>query len=509
MNPQSTSSLLPFMLLNGSNNKDGSFNWWMLFIIIVTSIGGELILYLKKKSIGEFVRSFFTTNQKVYAIKADITKKNNIIYGYDIPIAFSAVMYKIESKVSHDPKITYTITERALSHSRKVKLVQFNNRFVPYKITKDICIMVDSEERLSDRGDFTFMTLSIQVMSESKDMNSIMSFIEQSIEDYDEHQELLSKNKLKIFTLTGFDKEAEQKTIYHEVPFDTTKTFETMYFAEKDMLLSRIVKFQTDKENYQRLGIPYTLGMLYSGKPGTGKTSAIKALAKYTQRHVIRIPVKLIEDAESLQSIFLSERINNFKIPMDKRLYVFEEIDCSAWENVVVSRKLRSPNITQPTNPMINKPNTDDSKLSELTDSLRQFLGSEDGEPKKMSKITKPSGKSDLTLGDLLDILDGIIEMPGRMIVMTSNHPERLDEALMRPGRVDIKIEFKSLRQCDILDMYNLWFGEDIPQNISDNIKDDTFTQADIGNLFSTRDKEIIFNALVNTGVLPGALKSS
>ena len=493
MNPQ-TSSLLPFMLLGSKDG--GSYNWWMIILIILGSIGGELILYMKKKSLSELIRGFFITNQKVYTIKADITKKNNIIYGYDIPIAFSAVMHVIENKVSCDPMINYTITERALTYSRKVKLVQFSNRFIPYKITNDICVIVDSDERLSDRGDFTFMTYTIQVMSESKDMNSIMSFIEQSIEEYDGHQESLSKNKLKIFTLTGFDKETEQKTIYHEVPFDTTKTFDTMFFEEKQMLKDRVYKFQSDKDMYKRLGIPYTLGMLFSGKPGTGKTSAIKALAKYTQRHVIRVPVKLIEDAECLQYIFLSERINNFKIPMDKRLYVFEEIDCTAWKNVVTSRKLCPISITQSALPTTSINNDSDNKISELTDSLKQFFTAEDNDTKKISKPMKPSGKSDLTLGDLLDILDGIVEMPGRMMVMTSNHPERLDEALLRPGRVDIKLEFKSLRKVDVCDMYKLWFSEEIPDEVAKNINDYTFTQADIGNLFSSQDKQTIFKAL-------------
>ena len=42
-----------------------------------------------------------------------------------------------------------------------------------------------------------------------------------------------------------------------------------------------------------------------------------------------------------------------------------------------------------------------------------------------------------LNLAGLLDVLDGCVDTPGRMLIMTSNHPEALDPALIRPGRID------------------------------------------------------------------------
>jgi len=72
-----------------------------------------------------------------------------------------------------------------------------------------------------------------------------------------------------------------------------------------------------------------------------------------------------------------------------------------------------------------------------------------------MEKILKKMGKvssnlnlekfndDSLNLSCLLNILDGIIELHGVMVIFTSNHPEKLDEAFMRPGRIDFKQEFK------------------------------------------------------------------
>merc|ERR1712211_60304 len=49
---------------------------------------------------------------------------------------------------------------------------------------------------------------------------------------------------------------------------------------------------------------------------------------------------------------------------------------------------------------------------------------------------------SKLTLATLLEVLDGVMEMDGRMLIITTNYPERLDKALIRPGRIDMKVKF-------------------------------------------------------------------
>merc|ERR1719410_800686 len=48
--------------------------------------------------------------------------------------------------------------------------------------------------------------------------------------------------------------------------------------------------------------------------------------------------------------------------------------------------------------------------------------------------------KDPLNLSGLLNVLDGVVDTPGRILIMTSNHPEKLDPALIRPGRIDKKL---------------------------------------------------------------------
>ncbi|CAN0117855.1 unnamed protein product, partial [Laminaria digitata] len=50
------------------------------------------------------------------------------------------------------------------------------------------------------------------------------------------------------------------------------------------------------------------------------------------------------------------------------------------------------------------------------------------------------------TFQGLLNVLDGIVDTPGRIVIMTTNHPEALDAALIRPGRIDKKIYLGHMR---------------------------------------------------------------
>ena len=66
--------------------------------------------------------------------------------------------------------------------------------------------------------------------------------------------------------------------------------------------------------------------------------------------------------------------------------------------------------------------------------------------------------KSDLKLSDLLEAFDGVLEMNGRMLIITTNHLEKLDPALVRPGRVDTSLEFKRCNKMAIVDFFKHFF---------------------------------------------------
>ena len=54
----------------------------------------------------------------------------------------------------------------------------------------------------------------------------------------------------------------------------------------------------------------------------------------------------------------------------------------------------------------------------------------------------------------LLNAIDGVAAQEGRMLFMTTNHVERLNEALVRPGRVDVRLEFTNASAEQITDFF-------------------------------------------------------
>ena len=67
--------------------------------------------------------------------------------------------------------------------------------------------------------------------------------------------------------------------------------------------------------------------------------------------------------------------------------------------------------------------------------------------------------KDELNLAGLLNVLDGVVDTPERLLVMTSNHPEKLDPALIRPGRIDKQIFLGYLQTDAACEMISHYFG--------------------------------------------------
>ena len=75
-----------------------------------------------------------------------------------------------------------------------------------------------------------------------------------------------------------------------------------------------------------------------------------------------------------------------------------------------------------------------------------------------------------LNLSGLLNVLDGVVDTPERIVVMTTNHPEILDPALIRPGRIDQRILLGYMKWHNVVDMINHYFQlkEDGGEGLSD-----------------------------------------
>jgi len=326
----------------------------------------------------------------------------------------------------------------------------------------------------------------------SKGVIAVKAFINECVDKYNNEvtNKTVDHSIFVLHSFVGVGAGGARMPSFKDIKLNTTKSFDNMFFDGKDTLIKRISDFETSEERYKRLGIPYSLGMMFHGAPGCGKTSCIKAIAKMTGRHIINIPLKLVNNIEDLKELFQSTHIQGHTIPMSKRLYVFEEIDCGHWKNVVKSRKMTAGQHDDAHNNNLNG-------AQAMVECMKMMMYSKKDKDDTETQHTFSS--CNITLGELLELLDGIVEMPGRMIILTSNHPSQIDEALLRPGRIDITLEFKRMTRHDIAKMYRLWFNKDMPPKVYERVRDYVFSQADIGNLFSGNRLDMIHSGLLKS----------
>ncbi|USM11502.1 ATPase family protein [Citromicrobium phage vB_CbaS-RXM] len=182
-------------------------------------------------------------------------------------------------------------------------------------------------------------------------------------------------------------------------------------------LVDHILAFDGKREECRRKGIPWRTGALLYGPPGTGKTSLIHAVASETGRSICYLSLGAVEKDQHLTELITASR------DWSKTILVIEDVDATG---VAVERRDDPP--PPPT--------------------VYDESGAEVALPSPKSKEPpKP-----VTMSALLNSLDGLISPDGLVAIATTNHPEKLDPALVREGRFDLKInlgplEFKAFAE--------------------------------------------------------------
>lgn len=152
--------------------------------------------------------------------------------------------------------------------------------------------------------------------------------------------------------------------------------------GQAEEIMEDIQEFFDSASWYKNLGIPYRRSYMLYGEPGSGKSSLVKAIAGELRLdiYVINLGSTGMTD-ERLVELLLTAP--------SKSVFLFEDIDAA-------------------------------------------FHGRKKGE----------DSAEGLTFSGLLNALDGVATKEGGIVFMTTNHLEVLDEALIRPGRVDLKVAF-------------------------------------------------------------------
>ncbi|XP_024934254.3 protein HYPER-SENSITIVITY-RELATED 4 [Ziziphus jujuba] len=220
----------------------------------------------------------------------------------------------------------------------------------------------------------------------------------------------------------------------------------------KKELLEDLDNFMNGKEYYKRIGKAWKRGYFLYGPPGTGKTSLIAAMSNHLKFDIYNLDLTDIQNDSHLRFFLL--RMSS------QAIIVVEDIDCSI--------KLQ------------NRDSPEDQK---------QTQGDNNGK---------------VTLSGLLNFVDGLYSYcgEGRIMILTTNYKEKLDPALLRPGRMDMHI---CLSYCNASVFDQLAFNylglhqHHLFDEIKRLIEEIEVTPAELGGeLMKSRDPQVSLQGLLS-----------
>ncbi|OLN86543.1 putative mitochondrial chaperone BCS1-B 3 [Colletotrichum chlorophyti] len=194
---------------------------------------------------------------------------------------------------------------------------------------------------------------------------------------------------------------------------------DTVHFDHgvKQELLADIRNYLDPKTQmrYQSRSMPYRRGYLFYGPPGTGKSSLSVAIAGEFGLDLYEVKIPSVATDADLEQMFQ-------EIP-PRCVVLLEDID-AVWVERSSNEKNGNPN----------------------------------------GRAHSPEGSSvpNCTLSGLLNVLDGVGSQEGRIVIMTTNRPEQLDSALVRPGRVDMKVLLGNISSKSAEEMFVRMFSPDL-----------------------------------------------
>lgn len=206
-------------------------------------------------------------------------------------------------------------------------------------------------------------------------------------------------------------------------------------YGEIDKVKNHLNQFNEQKQFYKEKQLNYKTGILLYGKPGTGKSSLVKTIATEFNRSIVSIDLSNIKNIDFGR---LTMMINNER--SEKYIVLLEDID-----TLFLDREAAAEH---------------EKEYQDIINKLLQFLDS--------------------------------TQSPNDVIfIATTNHPRKLDEALTRDGRFDLKMEVKELEKADILRFAKSFnVSEDKIKNIIEdynnsvnNVEHELFNQSKLQNI--------------------------
>ena len=499
-----------FKMLYLMNFREFSFFqncFFMLFILFLTYVLTNEPLYYQ---IENYIRHVFqrvcTTNKRSIILEGkhcfrinSYRSKTDTIFSdrfqafwfficntnIENPTVFSIKEY-FESEFDDDHMYSNTI------YREKPKNYYIVNQPFSFHVRNDIYCKVTKRKNNNDdkSSKVDIENITIEIYSYVLPIRSLYEFIEELDVTYKTYLKNKRDSKKFIYTLIAPTKQSpdyerhSKWNHWQECEFSSTRHFANLFFEHKTELIHKLDFFCDHREWYEHEGHPWTLGIGLHGPPGTGKTSIIKCIANKLQRHIIVIPLNKIKTQSDFNEYFFEQYYshqNRNKIGFENKIIVFEDIDCMT--NIVKKRQTSVSNVAKQQN-VTNTNSQMEKNMALQSKILNKIAQKVEVENEGLNvENTKESSHDEITLSYILNVIDGIRETPGRILIITSNDYASLDPALVRPGRIDITLEMRNASIQTIKEMYTHYYKDTIPEQTEKMLKDYIVSPAKLVNL--------------------------
>ncbi|XP_004512074.1 AAA-ATPase At5g17760-like isoform X2 [Cicer arietinum] len=346
------------------------------------------------------------------------------------------------SKVPKEKKLTIRL-EKGEKLNDTFNGVCLKWRFICAETEKNSPNDIHNNNSISVRSEKRYFELSFHKKYKDIVLDSYFPFILDKAKEMKDEERVLKMHTLNTaYCYSGVK--------WDSINLEHPSTFETLAMEPemKNAIIEDLNMFVKRKEFYKKVGRAWKRGYLLYGPPGTGKSSLIAAMANYLKFDIFDLQLGNVVRDSDLRKLLLATA--------NRSILVIEDIDCS-----------------------IDIPER------------------RHGEGRKQNDIQ-------LTLSGLLNFIDGLWSSCGdeRIIIFTTNHKERLDPALLRPGRMDMHIHMSycSYEGFKILASNYLEISHDNPffGEIEGLIEDIQITPAQVAEeLMKNEDSEATLEGFV------------
>ncbi|EXJ73025.1 uncharacterized protein A1O5_04174 [Cladophialophora psammophila CBS 110553] len=237
----------------------------------------------------------------------------------------------------------------------------------------------------------------------------------QPVKDLIEHVYYLNKAKERSLTIIRRPYRGGQT--WSRVTSKPRRALDTVILdaEQKEQVLADVAEYMDEATMtfYANHGIPYRRGYLFHGPPGVGKTSFALALASKFNLDVYNLSL-LDNDLTDSDLISLLNQLPG------RSLLLLEDIDTAG-----LNRKGGKP-------------------TTSYRSSRRMRLPPRDPDDYEIDNDEEGGSASRVTLSGLLNAIDGVAAPEGHVLIMTTNKPHELDDALVRAGRISVRVGFRN-----------------------------------------------------------------